>query len=103
MTISYRFHRKYIQTTDSEHDLLRAPNLLQRHFDDFGINEAWCGDITYIPTNEGWLYLASIIDLGTRRLVGYSFGARMDKRIVMDVLSRAFRHKRPPRRLFISQ
>lgn len=49
----HRYHRKYVQTTDSEHDLLRAPNLLQRHFDDFGINEAWCGDITYIPTNEG--------------------------------------------------
>ena len=49
----HRYHRKYVQTTDSEHDMLRAPNLLQRHFDDFGINEAWCGDITYIPTNEG--------------------------------------------------
>lgn len=72
----HRFHRKYIQTTDSEHDLVWSPNLLQRYFDDFGINEAWCGDITYIPTNEGWLYLASVIDLGTRRLVGYSFGAR---------------------------
>ena len=91
----HRFHRKYIQTTDSEHDLVRSPNLLQRHFDDFGINEAWCGDITYIPTNEGWLYLASVIDLGTRRLVGYSFGARMDKRLVMDALSKAFRHERP--------
>ena len=70
----HRFHRKYIQTTDSEHDLVRSPNLLQRHFDDFGINEAWCGDITYLPTHEGWLYLASVIGLGTRRLVGYSFG-----------------------------
>ena len=70
----HRFHRKYIQTTDSEHDLVRSPNLLQRHFDDFGINEAWCGDITYLPTNKGWLYLASVIGLGTRRLVGYSFG-----------------------------
>lgn len=48
----HRFHRQYIQTTDSDHGL-RSPNLLQRHFDDFGINEAWCGDITDIPTNEG--------------------------------------------------
>ena len=64
-------------------------------FDDFGLNEAWCGDITYIPTNEGWLYLASVIDLGTRRLVGYSFEARMDKRLVKDDLSKAFRHERP--------
>ncbi len=48
----HRFHRQYIQTTDSDHGL-RGPNLLQRHFDDFGINEAWCGDITDIPTNEG--------------------------------------------------
>lgn len=91
----HRFHRKYIQTTNSEHDLLRAPNLLQWHFDDFGINEVWCGDITYLPTNEGWLYLAGVIDLGTRRLVGYSFGTRMDKRLVIDALSKAFQHERP--------
>lgn len=69
--------------------------MLQRHFDDFGINETWCGDITYLLTNEGWLYLASVIDLGTRRLVGYSFGARMDRRLIMDALSKAVRHERP--------
>ncbi len=72
----HRYHRKYVKTTDSEHQLGCASNLLDRRFDDFGINQAWCGDITYIPTKEGWLYLASVIDLGTRRLVGYSFGCQ---------------------------
>ena len=73
----HRYHRKYVKTTDSEHQLSCASNLLDRRFDNFGINEAWCGDITYIPTKQEWLYLASVIDLGTRRLVGYSFSSRM--------------------------
>lgn len=50
----HRFHRKYVQTTDSNHDLKKALNLIARRFDQFGINQAWCGDITYIPTSE-WI------------------------------------------------
>lgn len=87
----HRFHRKYVCTTDSEHDLPKAPNLLDRRFDEFGINEAWCGDFTYIPTAEGWLYLASVIDLGTRRLVGYDFDKRMTKQLAINALKRLMR------------
>lgn len=52
----HRFHRKYVQTTDSNHNLKKSPNLIERRLDRFGINQAWCGDITYIPTGECWLY-----------------------------------------------
>lgn len=91
----HRFHRKYVCTTDSEHDLPQAPNLLDRRFDEFGINQAWCGDITYIPTAEGWLYLASVIDLGTRRLVGYCFDKRMTKQLVINALKKAYENEQP--------
>lgn len=91
----HRFHRKYVKTTDSEHQLSCADNLLNRRFDQFGINQAWCGDITYIPTKEGWLYLASVIDLGTRRLVGYSFGSRMTQALVIEALQRAYDNELP--------
>ena len=91
----HRFHRKYVCTTDSEHDLPKAPNLLDRRFDEFGINQAWCGDITYIPTAEGWLYLASVIDLGTRRLVGYCFDKRMTKQLVINALKKAYKNEQP--------
>ncbi len=91
----HRFHRKYVQTTDSNHDLKKSPNLIVRRFDQFGINQAWCGDITYIPTAEGWLYLASVLDLGTRRLVGYSFGAQMTKQLVIDALLKAYKNETP--------
>ena len=86
----HRYHRKYVKTTDSEHQLSCASNLLDRRFDDFGINEAWYGDITYIPTKEGWLYLASVIDLGTRRLVGYSFGSRMTQSLFVEGLQKSY-------------
>ena len=91
----HRFHRKYVSTTDSNHDLKTAPNLLERRFDEYGINEAWCGDITYLRTNEGWLFLASVIDLATRRLVGYSFGERMTLDLVTDALKKAYENELP--------
>ena len=55
--IFYRYHRKYIATTDSNHNLARLPNLIDRQFNRYAINQAWCGDITYIPTDEGWLFI----------------------------------------------
>ncbi|HIU73715.1 MAG TPA: IS3 family transposase [Candidatus Aphodousia faecipullorum] len=91
----HRYHRKYVKTTGSEHQLSCVGNLLDRRFNDFGINEAWCGDITYIPTKEGGLYLASVIDLGTRRLVGYSFGSRMTQSLVVEALQKAYDNELP--------
>ena len=91
----HRFHRKYVSTTDSNHNLKTAPNLLAIRFDEHGINEAWCGDITYLRTNEGWLFLASVIDLATRRVVGYSFGERMTLDLVTDALKKAYENELP--------
>ena len=65
-----------VTTTDSRHGLPIAPNLLNRNFAMAAPNRAWTGDITYIPTNEGWLFLAVVIDLFSRRVVGWSMQSR---------------------------
>ena len=66
-----------------------APDLLGRLFDPDQLNVAWCGDVTYIPTDEGWLYLASVIDLASRHLLGYSMGAHHDAGLVTCALDAA--------------
>jgi len=65
------------------------PDLIGRDFDAGAPDVAWCGDITYIPTGEGWLFLASVLDLGSRRLVGYSMGEHMPTRLCLDALNMA--------------
>jgi putative transposase len=66
-----------------------APDLLGRLFDPARPDVAWCGDVTYIPTDEGWLYLASVIDLASRHLLGYSMSTHHDARLVTDALNAA--------------
>ena len=66
-----------------------APDLLGRLFDPDEVDVAWCGDVTWIPTDEGWLYLASVIDLASRHLLGYSMGTHHDARLVCDALDTA--------------
>jgi len=66
-----------------------APDLLGRLFDPERLDVAWCGDVTYIPTDEGWLYLASVLDLASRRLLGYSMGTHHDAQLVCDALQAA--------------
>jgi transposase InsO family protein len=66
-----------------------APDLLGRLFDPARTNVAWCGDVTYIPTEQGWLYLASVIDLGSRRLLGYAMGTGHDADLVVRALEMA--------------
>lgn len=75
--IGYK-RRSRVKTTDSNHRLAVYPNLLSREFQSGEINRAWVSDITYLPTQEGFVYLASIIDLGSRRLLGWAldFNAR---------------------------
>ena len=72
-----------------------APNLLQRQFTFSRPNQAWVGDITYIPTGEGWLYLAIVKDLCTRKIVGYAFSQRIDTQLTLDALNMAVRRERP--------
>src|SRR5437660_10648590 len=74
-------------TTDSDHDLPVADNLLDRQFNPSEANEAWVADITYIPTREGWLYLAAVEDLYSRRVVGWAMAEHMQSRLVVDALA----------------
>ena len=87
--------RKFKATTDSRHSLPVAPNLLDRQFTVTAPNKAWVTDITYIPTDEGWLYLAGIKDLFNGELVGYALDARMTQQLVLQALFRAVAAKRP--------
>lgn len=91
--------RKFKATTDSRHNLPVAPNLLDRNFAVAAPNQAWVSDITYIPTGEGWLYLAGLKDLFNGELVGYAMSDRMTKNLVMQALFRATSIKRPAKGL----
>jgi transposase InsO family protein len=82
-------------TTDSDHDLPVAENLLDRQFDPGTPNEAWVADITYIPTREGWLYLAAVEDLYSRRVVGWAMAEHMESRLVVDALALAVQRRLP--------
>jgi putative transposase len=87
--------RKFRCTTDSGHDLPVADNLLGRQFDPGAPNEAWVADITYIPTGEGWLYLAAVEDLYSRRVVGWSMADHLGSRLVVDALALAVERRLP--------
>ena len=83
-------------TTDSEHSKPIYENILNRDFSTTNINQKWAGDITYIATDEGWLYLAVIIDLHSRAIIGWAMNKRMTKQLVCDALIMAlFNHKFP--------
>jgi putative transposase len=81
--------RKTRATTNSNHDHPVAPNLLGRQFEVHDPNKVWVMDITYLATSEGWLYLAVILDLYGRRIVGWSIGKRMTKELVINALKTA--------------
>jgi len=87
--------RKFKATTDSKHALPVAENLLNQQFEATRPNEVWLSDITYIPTEEGWLYLAGHKDLFTREIVGYAMGSRITKNLVSQSLFKAVAAKRP--------
>ena len=87
--------RKYKATTYSKHGLPVAENLLGQVFKVSGPNKVWLSDITYIPTEEGWLYLAGHKDLFTHEIVGYAMGERMTKNLISESLLRAVQTKRP--------
>jgi transposase InsO family protein len=93
--IRARGKRKFIVTTDSKHDLPIAPNLLQRNFTADQPNQVWTGDITYIATDEGWLYLAVVLDLFSRQVVGWSMQAHMQSSLVTDALRMAWFRRAP--------
>ncbi|NOU11843.1 MAG: IS3 family transposase [Nitrospira sp.] len=87
--------RRFTTTTDSTHALPVAENVLAQTFVAMRPNQTWVTDITYIPTTEGWLYLAGIKDLCTCEVVGYAMGARMTTDLVQEALRKALDTKRP--------
>jgi putative transposase len=85
-----RGKRKYKATTDSTHRMPVAANVLDRRFTPTAPNQRWAGDITYIPTQEGWLYLAVVLDLYSRRIIGRSFSTQITRQLVIDAMTMAW-------------
>ena len=91
--------RRYKNTTDSNHSLPIAPNLLNRDFYASAPDTKYVGDITYISTGEGWLYLATVIDLYSRKIVGWSMDDTMKVSLINDALNMAINYRKPPKGL----
>lgn len=90
-----KHRRKFRLTTESEHQFPVAENTLERNFNADEPNRKWVTDITFIPTAEGWLYLAVIIDLFSRRVVGWSMGKRLERGLVLQALRMALKMRKP--------
>lgn len=93
--IQGRRKRRKVLTTDSRHAYPVAPNLLKREFTAEAANEKWVADITYIPTREGWLYLAAVLDLYSRKIVGWSMSHQITADLVEDALRMALYERQP--------
>ena len=91
--------RRFRVTTDSNHSHPVAPNVLERKFEVDSPNRVWAGDVTYLRTTDGWLYLAVIIDLCSRKVVGWSMSTRLKKELCLDALQMALWRRRPDKDL----
>jgi transposase InsO family protein len=96
LSLKVKMKRRYKNTTDSNHNLPIAPNILNRDFYASNVNEKYVGDITYISTGEGWLYLATVIDLYSRKIVGWSMSDNMKVTLTNDALNMAINNRKPP-------
>lgn len=94
--IRSKMRRKYVRTTNSKHPHPIAPNLLDRQFSVGAANQVWVSDITYIATNEGWLFLASTMDLYSRKVVGWAMSDAMPASLVESALQMAIDLRSPP-------
>ncbi len=88
--------RKFKRTTDSDHAFNIASNLLRQDFATSGPNQKWAGDITYVWTREGWVYLAVVLDLFSHRVVGWAISNRMKQDLALRALDMAIAIRRPP-------
>jgi len=96
LDIMAKTRRKFKATTNSKHDLPVAENLLNRAFHQEAPNRVWVSDITYVPTREGWLYLATVLDLFSRKIVGWAMAGKMTTSLVIDALQMAVLRRSPP-------
>lgn len=90
-----KHRRKFCATTNSRHDLPVAANVLNRQFTPTAPNQAWVSDITYVSTSEGWLYLATVMDLAFRGIVGWAMATRIDRALVQAALTDALQRRHP--------
>ncbi len=97
--IAAKTKRKFKATTNSKHSYPVAPNILNQDFTATKPNQIWVADITYIPTDEGWLYLAAIVDLFQRKVVGWAMDSTMTKQLCIDALKQAIGRSKPARGL----
>jgi transposase InsO family protein len=88
--------RRFVVTTKSKQGHESAPNILNRKFSVSSPNQAWVGDVTFIPTLKGWLYLSVLLDLYSRKVVGWSMSNRNDSTLIKDCLEMAIKHRNPP-------
>ena len=93
--IAHRRHRRFPITTRQHKGALAAPNLLSQNFTAIQPNQKWVSDITYIDTQEGWMYLAAILDLYSRKVVGWSMGEQINTQLVQKALRMAVRKRKP--------
>lgn len=87
--------RRFKTTTDSKHNLPVAENHLDRQFEPAGMNQKWAADLTYVWTSQGWLYLAVVLDLFSRRVIGWSMQATMERSLVLSALEMALARRKP--------
>jgi transposase InsO family protein len=90
-----RSKRRFVRTTDSKHEQPIAPNVLDRKFETNAPNKAWVGDVTYVWTAEGWLYLAVLLDLFSRRVVGWATSDTNDRQLALAALEQALNGRQP--------
>lgn len=94
--LCHRLKRRFVRTTQSKHERPVAPNVLDQSFDVGEPNKVWASDITYVYTRRGWAYLAAVLDLGSRKVVGWSVGPTMEESLVLDALRQALAQRNPP-------
>jgi transposase InsO family protein len=87
--------RRHMATTDSKHGLAVFPNLLNRDFKAETVNRVWVSDFTYIRTDEGWLYLCTVLDICSRRVVGWAVSQTIDRNLAISALENAVKNRRP--------
>jgi putative transposase len=97
MKLIAKTKKKFRITTDSKHSLPVSPNLLERDFSTKGINQKWVGDITYVHTQEGWLFLATVIDLHSRSIIGWLMNKRMTTALVCNAILMALWNRKFPK------
>jgi transposase InsO family protein len=100
-SIQGKKRRRFIRTTDSNHNLAISPNLVDRKFDRQAPNQVWLSDITYLRTQAGWVYLATVMDGHTRKILGWSLADHMRTELVTGALKMALGRGNPPKGLLI--